>query len=98
MHSTTESVFMFSDLYLNNDVTCQKMQTRFCNLTIKDSKNVNLKVPAQNQKRRKLVAFKVDWSQNDSTVTLILTRAKCIEATHFYRYQTILLPNLRKFS
>ncbi len=29
----------------------------------KDSKNVNLKVAAQNQKRRKLVAFKVDWSQ-----------------------------------
>ncbi len=44
---------MFPGLYLNNDVTCQKMRTRFCNLTIKDSKNVNLKVPAQNQKRRK---------------------------------------------
>ncbi len=54
---------MFSGLYLHNDVTCQKMRTRFCNLTIKDSKNVNLKVPAQNQKRRKLVTFKVDWSQ-----------------------------------
>ncbi len=54
---------MFSGLYLDNDVTCQKMRTGFCNLTIKDSENVNLKVPAQNQKRRKLVAFKVDWSQ-----------------------------------
>ena len=54
---------MFPGLYLNNDVTCQKMRTRFCNLTIKDSKNVNLKVSAQNQKRRKLVASKVDRSQ-----------------------------------
>ena len=57
---TKESAIMFSGLYLNNDVTCQKMRTRFCNLTIEDSKNVNLKVPAQNQKRRKLVASKVD--------------------------------------
>ncbi len=56
---------MFSGLYLHNDVTCQKMRTRSCNLTIKDSKNVNLRVPVQNQKR-KLVAFKVD------TVRLIL--------------------------
>ena len=60
MLSTTESAIMFSGLYLNNDVTGQKMRTRFCNLTIEDSKNVNLKVPAQNQKRRKLVASKVD--------------------------------------
>ena len=64
---------MLFGLYLHNDVTCQKMRTLFCNLTIKDSKNANLKVPAQNQKRRKLVAFEVDWSKNDSTVTLILT-------------------------
>ena len=56
---------MFSGLYLHNDVTCQKMRTRFCNLTIKDSKNVNLRVPVQIQKR-KLVEFKVD------TVRLIL--------------------------
>ena len=39
MHSTTERVLMFPGLYFNNDVTCQKMRTRFCNLTIKDSKN-----------------------------------------------------------
>ncbi len=54
---------MFSGLYPHNDITCRKMRTRFCNLTIKDSKNVNLKVPTQNQKWRKLVAFRVDWSQ-----------------------------------
>ena len=63
MHSTTERVIKFSGLYHHNDVTCQKMGTRFCNLTIKDSKNVNLIVPALNQNRRKLVAFKVNWSQ-----------------------------------
>ncbi len=46
MLSTTESAIMFSGLYLNNDVTCQKMRKRFCNVTFEDSKNVNLKVPA----------------------------------------------------
>ena len=29
------------------------MRTRFCNLTIKDSKNVNLKVPAQKPEEEK---------------------------------------------
>ncbi len=46
-------------LYLRNDVTCQEMRTCFCNLTIKDSKNVNLKT----RRGEKLVAFKVEWSQ-----------------------------------
>ncbi len=84
MNSTTERALMFPGLYLNNDVTCQNMRTRFCNLTIKDSKNVNLKVPAQNQKRRKLIAFKVDRSQKR------LHRYVVFNVRHMYSNHTFL--------
>ena len=77
---------MFSGLYLHNDVTCQKMRTRFCNLTIKDSKNVNLKVPAQNQKRRKLVAFKVDWSQKRLHGHVVFKKRLIIKACDYELY------------
>ena len=57
-------LIIFSALYLSYYVTCQKMRTRLCNLTIKDSKNANLKVPAaRNERRRKLVASKIHESQ-----------------------------------